>query len=106
MNRSLKLTTYHKLGSLRTPSDPAWFCTTQEHSFPLHSYSRSVGSIREQWLQDGGKTKFPAQEELGGSVTAGPRAHWVCWFEELGDDFKGYCTLEEQQALPIGDCFG
>lgn len=89
MSRSLELTTYHKLGSLRTPSDPAWFCITQGHSFSLPAYSRSVGSVREQWLHDGGMTKAVAQEELGGSVTAGPRAHWVFWLEDPGDFFEG-----------------
>lgn len=66
----LELLTYHKLGSCRTPDDPAWASLVQvrEMSRPeCSSEELFVGGIRHAWFQGPAKTSIAAPEQKGNS---------------------------------------
>ncbi|CCF36260.1 hypothetical protein CH063_01464 [Colletotrichum higginsianum] len=82
---SLKLTTYHKLGSFRTLKDDAWLGliqTTRPRILPEFHGKAPAGGVRKKWLQDRGKTSTAAGERSNSetSTHAGPLPSWLSSF--------------------------
>ncbi|TQN64099.1 hypothetical protein CSHISOI_11322 [Colletotrichum shisoi] len=95
---SLKLTTYHKLGSFRTLKDDAWLKLMQitcPRFLPEYPGKSPAGAVRQRWLQDREKTSTAAGERSNSetSTHAGPLPNWILPFrlmvERRYSRFKG-----------------
>lgn len=83
----MRLTTYHKLGSFRTPDDDAWMgLTSSNRDDKLLRYRKEnvSGKVRRDWLEDQKKTSIAAEHGGPGDLTttehAGqdPIEYWAC----------------------------
>lgn len=52
---NLELTTYHRLGSCRSPDDPIWRCLTDYSLTHIDCQEFGAGEIRRQWHQSHGE---------------------------------------------------
>ncbi|KZL68004.1 hypothetical protein CT0861_06840 [Colletotrichum tofieldiae] len=85
---SLKLTTYHKLGSFRTLKDDAWLGmiqTTRPRVLPEYHRKSPAAGVRQKWLQDRGKTSTAARERSNSETNtyAGPLPNWILPFSYM-----------------------
>ncbi|KAK1984028.1 hypothetical protein LZ30DRAFT_815108 [Colletotrichum cereale] len=78
---SLKLTTYHKLGSCRTPLDSVWVRLINSWRGPSQEHYREygVGEVRERWLRNERGIPAAAEEtrDLETGMRAAPEPYWV-----------------------------
>ncbi|KAF6818805.1 hypothetical protein CMUS01_11854 [Colletotrichum musicola] len=83
----MRLTTYHKLGSFRTPDDHAWTGLTSSHRDAELSRYRTetfAGNVRRDSLEDQKKTSIAAEHGGPGDLIttehAGqiPNEYWAC----------------------------